>query len=351
MRYITLALLTASLAAPAAWAAPVLRTHAFAGGHAFMVGASDPTVGGPAVIFALSESQPVPAFDRGILNSVEASLRVDANATARVFAGGGTSPQTFLSDVVTNTSLLTAPDVFVSLPGALLSASCSVNPATPSCSASRPQPLSGDTTRTISSMELPSYLAGTSVNFSTGGRVDFRRIGTGTGSGTASGEVSGSYSYLFNYGYYDHSLASFLATDASSLDLDFGELLLGGPMVTLPFSIFNLGRAGSARLSLPMVLGSGPGFTTTLAPFAAEIDGGASMAHSASFTPSALGDFAQRITLPFIDQNLGLNRKGRTLTLNLRARVVDEPAPPVPAPAAVGLFALGVAGLALRRRA
>ena len=129
-----------------------------------------------------------------------------------------------------------------------------------------------------------------------------------------------------------HSNASFASpADQDALNLNLGVQNRDGAVLTQPLSIYNLvATAGyTAALDLDTITpGAGSSaFSTNLAGFL-NLAAGSGNAFSASFDPAGLVDgvYTKTYTLSLSDQDLPGTLGGQTLTLNLSATVVPEPA-------------------------
>lgn len=226
-------------------------------------------------------------------------------------------------------------------------ASCSTTIARVGCTAS------GQTffSQTVSSVisDLSPYYAGGFGNVAAeqSGEMQSTLFLSGLGSGRSAVTPVTTFGSRVTYTYYDFSDAAF-GDGAQSLTLDFGTVTIGDPLASLDFSLLNRGLAGSARLDLDSLAFAGDdGFSTTLAPFKGQIDGGASERFAASFNPTTAGRFSGTYTLRMSDEDLGIGARDRTLTLNLLANVTSVPEPATWMTMLAGFAAVGGA---LRRR-
>lgn len=216
-------------------------------------------------------------------------------------------------------------------------------------------------TSAVAQADLASY-AGS-------GSVMFNRSATGSttvtnGSGGLNGTANGLFSfgsatpasnvYRIAYDYVNFASPSFngssVVTDTS---LNFGNLLLGSGPVTLAFSLFNIGNANSAGLSLTSTGRSTneAGFTTGVSTFTNGLDGGSSRNYSVTLTPTRLGIFADKFTLFLSDYALGgFGRRNYQLTLNATGNVIAGPSfVPEPATWTLMIAGFGCVGIAARR--
>ncbi|WP_166430479.1 choice-of-anchor E domain-containing protein [Polymorphobacter arshaanensis] len=187
------------------------------------------------------------------------------------------------------------------------------------------------------------------------------KSGTADGLFTFGGVTPANNIYSITYDYLNFANPSFDGlTNVSSIDLDFGSLITGSGPITLNFSIFNIGNANSAGVSLNSIARSNNNadFTTTLANFS-DLVGGASSSFAMTFLPTVLGASTDTFTLDLADYAPAgsIGAKTYQLKVNTIGNVLAPPPPPVTSVPEPQVWALLVAGFGLtgfgqrRRRA
>ncbi len=202
------------------------------------------------------------------------------------------------------------------------------------------------------------------------GTVGFTRSATGStratnGSGALTGTANGLYTfgsatpasnvYSITYDYLNFANPSFNgAATVTDLTLDFGALIQNSGLVTLNFSLFNIGNINSAGLSLTSISRSTGNldFTTSLVAFTNGLDGGNSATYSMTFNPVALGLADDVFTFMLTDYAPGgIGNKTYTLTAHTTADVTMDLGPiPEPGSWLLMILGFGAVGVAARRR-
>jgi PEP-CTERM motif len=207
--------------------------------------------------------------------------------------------------------------------------------------------------------------AGSLASYAGAGSVELQRVGNGsatvtTGTGATSGLAEAFYSfaggdYSIEYDYVNFASPSFDgASIVRSLNLDFGTRALGSGPVTLNFSLFNIGNASNAGVSLTSVNRdtSNAQFATTLSNFTG-LAGGASQSYSVTFDVSQLG-FQQdvfRLSLADFAPD-GVGGQTYDLDINVSGTGFEDAVGGVPEPATwMTLIAgFGLVGVSARQR-
>jgi len=166
------------------------------------------------------------------------------------------------------------------------------------------------------------------------------------GSSTTSiTNLSASYSVVYNY--LEHAVASFDSSSAvTSLDIDFGTLVLGGSISSIGFDIFNLVGANGVALDLTNITSSGDiaAFGTDLGLFS-DLAQGAHNSYTASFNPSSADSFDATYLLTLSDDALGASTSRHTYSLELHLTGVAINPTVIPEPSMIALLGIGLLGL------
>lgn len=171
--------------------------------------------------------------------------------------------------------------------------------------------------------------------------------GTNSNGSTTTSLVNLNSAYTVTYDYLEHAIASFDGSSAvTSLDIDFGTLLLGNSIGSMGFDIFNLVGANGVALDLTSITLSGDtaAFVTDLGLFS-DLAHGAHNSYTASFDPISAGSFDATYLLTLSDNAIGAasSRHTYSLVLNLTANVVNPTV--LPEPSVIALLGIGLLGL------
>ena len=132
-----------------------------------------------------------------------------------------------------------------------------------------------------------------------------------------------------NLNVLDHATPRFVANQATSLTLDFGNIALGSSVSPLNFGLTNLtslvGFTAGLDLDSITPAGNTAAFTTNLAPFSS-LAAGSSNGFTSSFIAASVGTFTASYTLGLSDENLSgaLNTAPLTLTLTGKVRLAGD---------------------------
>jgi PEP-CTERM motif len=148
----------------------------------------------------------------------------------------------------------------------------------------------------------------------------------------------------------NHALPSFdPLTTVQALTLDFGNLALGSGLVTLNFTLANIGDGNSAGLSLVSASSLTSNFTSSLTSLS-NLPGGQSQLFTLSFDPTTLGNFNDMFTFNLIDFAPGVSGgQNYELKLTAIARVYDPEVVPEPGTWMMMLLGFGLVGAISRR--
>lgn len=202
----------------------------------------------------------------------------------------------------------------------------------------------GSITSTINTTITANRIGG-SGNLSAG----VSSLGTNnTGGSTATPQqtdLSASYSVVYNY--LEHAIASFDSSSAvTSLDIDFGTLVLGSSISSIGFDIFNLVGINGVALDLTNITSSGDiaAFVTDLGLFS-DLAHGAQNSYSASFDPSSVGSFDATYLLTLSDDAVGASTSRHTYSLELHLTGIAINPTVIPEPSMITLLGIGLLGL------
>ena len=190
---------------------------------------------------------------------------------------------------------------------------------------------------------------GGSVNLVAGVSSSNGNATSGASNTTTPSQTDLSASYSVVYNYLEHAIASFDSSSAvTSLDIDFGTLVLGSSISSIGFDIFNLVGANGVALDLTNITSSGDiaAFATDLGLFS-DLAQGAHNSYTASFDPISAGSFDATYLLTLSDDDsvgASTSRHTYSLELHLTGTVVD-PTTTIPEPNIIALLSIGLLGL------
>ncbi|TXI24273.1 MAG: PEP-CTERM sorting domain-containing protein [Nitrosomonas sp.] len=158
--------------------------------------------------------------------------------------------------------------------------------------------------------------------------------------------LTAAYSVVYNY--LEHAVASFDGgSTLTSLDIDFGTIVLGDLVNSISFDIFNLVGVNGVALDLTSISSSGDtaAFMTDLG-FFSDLVHGAHNSYSASFDPASAGTFDATYLLTLSDDDAtgaSASRHTYSLELHLTGTAVNPTA--IPEPSMIALLGAGLLGL------
>ena len=179
--------------------------------------------------------------------------------------------------------------------------------------------------------------------------ADISSLGTNFGSGIPTSSLTNlSAAYTVTYNYLEHAVASFDGSSTlTSLDIDFGTIVLGDSISSINFDIFNLAGANGVALDLTSISPSGDtaAFVTDLG-FFSDLIHGAHNSYSASFDPASAGTFDATYLLTLSDDDAtgaSASRHTYSLELHLTGTAVNPTA--IPEPSMIALLGAGLLSL------
>ncbi len=158
--------------------------------------------------------------------------------------------------------------------------------------------------------------------------------------------LTAAYSVVYNY--LEHAVASFDGgSTLTSLDIDFGTIVLGDLVNSISFDIFNLVGVNGVALDLTSISSSGDtaAFMTDLG-FFSDLVHGAHNSYSASFDPASAGTFDATYLLTLSDDDAtgaSASRHTYSLELHLTGTAVNPTA--IPEPSMIALLGAGLLSL------
>lgn len=191
------------------------------------------------------------------------------------------------------------------------------------------------------------------------GTVTLARSGTGsskvtTGARASSGTSGAFYTftggtYSVSYDYLNFAAPSFAANSVvTSLNIDFGTVVVGSGPVTRTFTLYNIGDLNSAGLSLTGITRviNDVAFTTSVSTFT-NLAGGSSLQFSVTFDSSTLGGKLEKFRLSLADFVPQASVGGRDYELELIVSAMS--AVPEPQTWAMMIIGFGMVGASARR--
>jgi len=179
--------------------------------------------------------------------------------------------------------------------------------------------------------------------------ADISSLGTNFGSGIPTSSLTNlSAAYTVTYNYLEHAVASFDGSSTlTSLDIDFGTIVLGDSISSINFDIFNLAGVNGVALDLTSISPSGDtaAFVTDLG-FFSDLIHGAHNSYSASFDPASAGTFDATYLLTLSDDDAtgaSASRHTYSLELHLTGTAVNPTA--IPEPSMIALLGAGLLSL------
>ena len=179
--------------------------------------------------------------------------------------------------------------------------------------------------------------------------ADISSLGTNFGSGIPTSSLTNlSAAYTVTYNYLEHAVASFDGSSTlTSLDIDFGTIVLGDSISSINFDIFNLAGVNGVALDLTSISPSGDtaAFVTDLG-FFSDLIHGAHNSYSASFDPASAGTFDATYLLTLSDDDAtgaSASRHTYSLELHLTGTAVNPTA--IPEPSIIALLGAGLLSL------
>ncbi|HMV12448.1 MAG TPA: PEP-CTERM sorting domain-containing protein [Nitrosomonas sp.] len=178
--------------------------------------------------------------------------------------------------------------------------------------------------------------------------ADISSSGANINGATAPSIIDLSAAYSVTYNYMEHAVASFDGSSTlTSLDIDFGTIVLGDLVNSISFDIFNLAGVNGVALDLTSISPSGDTatFVTDLG-FFSDLIHGAHNSYSASFDPTSAGTFDATYLLTLSDDDAtgaSASRHTYSLELHLTGTAVNPTA--IPEPSMIALLGAGLLSL------
>ncbi len=178
--------------------------------------------------------------------------------------------------------------------------------------------------------------------------ADISSSGTNNNGATAPSIIDLSAAYSVTYNYLEHGVASFDSSSTlTSLDIDFGTIVLGDPISSISFDIFNLVGVNGVALDLISISPSGDtaAFATDLG-FFSDLIHGAHNSYNASFDPTTADTFDATYLLTLSDDDAtgaSASRHTYSLELHLTGTAVNPTA--IPEPSIIALLGAGFLSL------
>lgn len=154
--------------------------------------------------------------------------------------------------------------------------------------------------------------------------------------------------YAVTYNYMEHAVASFNGNSTvTSLDIDFGTIVLGNLINPISFDIFNLVGVNGVALDLTNIASSGDtaALFTNLGLFS-DLAHGLHNSYSASFDPTHTGTFDATYLLTLSDDDAtgaSASRHTYNLELHLTGAAINPTV--VPEPSMIALLSIGLLGV------
>lgn len=290
----------------------------------------------------------------GILTGVKiTATAATASQTLTVTGSGGTSSgnKTASGTGSGKLTVTSSASSGVSGPVNIGSLSCDTNASNsvPGCPVSTTAGASVTAALNAPSASLANYVDGANYTVDVKGEATAdltQRTNFATASATYDLTL-GDIGVAVQYSYYEHAIAA-LSADM----IDFGTWYVGDTADELGLTISNGGGVNAANLSLISIAPTGDvEFFSAAFPTLTGLSGGGSVTSSWAFNTSVVGAYEALYSLTFDDVlpdgESGVGLRTYTKTVLLKGEVKARQ---VPEPGMLGLFGIGIAGIAFGRR-